>query len=345
MTRRRADRLRWAVDTYLTIRVSTLGFTWLLPLVGASAAPGWRPAETAWLLAVALSFHVFAYVLNDVTDLWVDRTEPLRADSPLVRGEITRAQALVLAWAQVPLAFVLALAGGLCAAGLACLAVAFGAMTIYDLYGKRCRWPLLTDAVQAAGWCALPLVGVWGAGARPGSATLWITGYVFFCVMLINGVHGGLRDLVNDHRRGARSTAVWFGARAGHGTAIVPSRALTVYAVTLQLGLVACAAAAWQSAGGPAGSPLALAFIGLALAAACGSLVQAFRRAGDRRALVAAGARNIVATLLVPPAAVLPALDWASAIVLFGAFGLPLTAMWAYNGSHWCLARPSRANA
>ena len=147
---------RWIIRAYLTIRVSTLGFTLLLPLTGsASAAPGWRPLQAAWLIAIALAFHIFAYVLNDVVDLDVDRSEPLRADSPLVLGEIGRAQALALAWAQPPLAFGFALAGEASVSVLAWLALAFVAMAIYDVYGKRCRRPVLTDAVQAVGWCAL----------------------------------------------------------------------------------------------------------------------------------------------------------------------------------------------
>ena len=330
---------RWAVGTYLTIRVSTLGFTLLLPLSGAaSAAPGWRAGEVAWLLALALAFHVFAYVFNDVVDLRVDRTEPLRASSPLVRGAISRTQALVLAWAQLPIAFALALAGGARAPLLGWLALAFGALALYDLYGKRCPWPLLTDAVQSVGWCALLLMGAWASAGEASAATWWLAAYVFLCVLLVNGVHGGLRDLANDSRCGARTTAVWLGARAGAGTAIVLSPALVAYALALQAGLVACALGACRATTSGSDHALARGLVAAALAAACVSLAVAFGRVGERRALVAAGAWNIVATLLVLPPAVLPRLGWAGGAVLLAVFALPVIAMWAYNGSHWRLA-------
>jgi 4-hydroxybenzoate polyprenyltransferase len=332
--------LRLAVDVYLTVRISTLGFTLLLPLVGsASAAPGWRPLEAAWLVAIALAFHVFAYVFNDVVDLWVDQTEPLRADSPLVGGRISRRRALALAWAMLPLAFALARVGGASAVMLAALALAFGAMAAYDLWGKRCPWPLLTDAVQSAGWVALFLVGALAAptaGALP-AATAWLAGYVFVCVMLVNGVHGALRDLANDERRGARTTAIWFGAQARPDGSAAPSRALVAYTLGLQASLIVCAFGAWYQQG-PASQRLpASLLVAASIVAACVSLGIAFRQNGSRRAAVAAGAWNIVATLLVLPAVVLPTLGAVGSIVVALVFGLPVLAMWAYNGSHWRL--------
>jgi 4-hydroxybenzoate polyprenyltransferase len=330
---------RWAIRVYLTLRVSTLGFTLLLPLVGsASAAPGWRPVQTAWLIAIALMFHTFAYVLNDVIDLDVDRSEPLRADSPLVLGEIGRAQALALAWTQPPLAFGVALAGGASVWVLAWLGVAFVAMATYDVYGKRCPWPLVTDAVQAVGWCALLLVGAWDASPAPPGATWWLAGYVCLCVLLVNGVHGGLRDLKNDQRCGARTTALWFGARAGIGNAVLASRALLLYALALQAGLAVCALGAARASEVSTMRGSTSILVAATLVAAGATLFTAFRRAHDFRALVGAGSWNIVATVLVLPAVVWPQLGPAGAATLLAIFGLPVLAMWAYNGSHWHLA-------
>lgn len=335
---------RWrrrAVDVYLAIRVSTLGFSALLPLVGAaSVAPGWSAATTAWLLAIALAFHVFAYVLNDAVDLWVDRTEPLRADSPLVRGAMTPAQAHALALVQLPLALALAVAAGAAPRALGWLALAFAAMAGYDLWGKRCPWPLLTDGVQAIGWCALLLAGAEFGGTSAAAVTWAIVGYVFLCVLLVNGVHGALRDLANDQARGARTTALWFGAQAGDGSAVrVPPR-LACYALGLQAGLVACAVQAVRVLdAGSRGAAVATAIaVGAALLVACTTLAWAFGRTGRRRALVSAGAANIVATLLVLPLLVLARIGPVGALVLMTLFVVPVLAMWAYNGTHWRLA-------
>ena len=345
--------LRSVVAVYLTIRVSALGFTLVLPLIGAASAaahPGL--AHMGGLMLVALSFHVFAYVLNDVVDLALDRSEPLRADSPLVRGTVERSRLIVLAWAQWPIAFGLAWALGAHRAALALLALAFAAMAVYDVYGKRCRWPLLTDAVQSVGWCALVGVGAWWGGPVAVPHTGWIAACVFFCVMLVHGVHGGLRDLANDRRGGARTTAIWLGARPGAATGIVVPRALVAYAVLLQAALWVTALAALASlaslaapralmdaAASPRGAVLAFtwAWVIALLVAASGALVLAYRRRAERQRLVAAGAWNIVPTLFVLPALVWPMLTVAEAGTLLGALALPIAAMLVYNGSHWRL--------
>jgi geranylgeranylglycerol-phosphate geranylgeranyltransferase len=331
------------VDTYLALRVSTLGFTLLLPLAGTAAAGApWSAARSAWLLAVALCFHAFAYVLNDVVDLDVDRTEPLRADSPLVRGALPRRAALALAIAAVPLAFALAWLGGLGVAAIGWLALAFGAMTVYDLWGKRFRWPLATDAVQAAGWCALLAFGG-PAGAAP-AALGWIGGYVFACVLVVQGVHGGVRDLANDARRGARTTALWLGARAREGDAVDVPPALVAYAAALQAAMVVCALGTWRALDAAHGvGAAALVAVLAELALACMALAVALRKRYDRRALVNAGAWHIVASLVVLPSLVTPLLPPAGAGLMWLAFALPVAAMWAYNGSHWHLGAPAAA--
>lgn len=341
--------LRWAVAVYLTIRVSALGFTWVLPLVGA-ASTAVPASATPALLLTALSFHVFAYVFNDVIDHHVDRSEPLRSDSPLVRGHVSRGQLLVLAWAQPPLAFTLALAGGASAATLAALLGAFVAMALYDVYGKRCAWPLLTDAVQAVGWCALVLVGAWWHERTTPPLTGWLVAYVFFCVLLVQGVHGGLRDLANDGRSGARTTALWLGAWADARGGIALSRALLAYALGSQLALWATALAASASAAAlaaatasaPASSEHAARLLTMAaLVGASAALARAYRCRSDRRRFIASGAWNIVGTLLVLPALVLPQLDATGAATLLAALLLPVAAMLAYNGSHWRVPAPA----
>jgi 4-hydroxybenzoate polyprenyltransferase len=324
---------------YLTIRVSALGFTLLLPLLGAASAQRGLPLDQVpALLAVALAFHVFAYVLNDVADLWLDRTEPLRADSPLVRGVLSRRAALGLAVLQPPLAFAVALQAGAAPAALAMLGHAFLALTAYDLYGKRCAWPLVTDAVQAAGWCALLLFGAWSRGPGLPADTAWLLGYVFLYVLLVNGVHGGLRDLANDHRRGARTTAIWLGARPGGAAGVTLAWPLTVYAWLLQAVLVVVALLALHAIG-HGRPPLWLAGVPVvtALTVSTVTLAAALARRHTQRALLTAGALHLVVTLAVLPALYLPLLEPAAALVMVTCLAGPVTALYLYNGSHWRL--------
>jgi 4-hydroxybenzoate polyprenyltransferase len=198
---------------YRFIRFSALGATAILPLLGAaSVAPRIEPALLLGLLAAALLFHCFAYVLNDVIDLPIDRLEPQRATFPLVRGMVSPAQALAFALAQVPLAFALTawLGGGPAAFGA--LALAFALMAVYNLWGKRAPFPPLTDLAQGLGWAALLVYGAALAGP-PAPLTAALAAFEVVFILLINGVHGPLRDLANDLRCGARTTAILLGAR------------------------------------------------------------------------------------------------------------------------------------
>ncbi|NTU85807.1 MAG: hypothetical protein HGA45_41835, partial [Chloroflexales bacterium] len=78
------------LDIYRFFRVSAFGATAVLPILGAASVdPGLAGRRAAELLGVAAAFHAFAYIDNDICDLEVDRTQPLRAAYPLVRGAVS----------------------------------------------------------------------------------------------------------------------------------------------------------------------------------------------------------------------------------------------------------------
>ncbi|MBL8324214.1 MAG: UbiA family prenyltransferase [Rubrivivax sp.] len=351
LPRRRWRQLltRCIVIVYLALRISTLGFTLLLPIVGAASTAGeWSTREVLWLLLMALAFHTFAYVGNDVADLEIDRSEPLRADSPLVLGIWSRGQALALTLAQVPLTFAAAWAAGAGPLAMVALAAALLGMAGYNLWGKTARRPLLTDALQSAAWCALLLVGAALADRLPGRASAWICVYVFAAVMLVNGVHGSLRDLINDARCGGWTTAMSLGATPSADGAVVVSATLVRYAWALQVVLVTSAHMAWHELAGRLNDALLAAaalLVGAALSGSVVSLRRVFRTASRRQAFLSAIALNIVCTLAVLPALALPALGWSQGALLFALAAAPVLAMRAYNRSHWHLPNAMEGHA
>jgi 4-hydroxybenzoate polyprenyltransferase len=335
---------RWSIDgsavacvreLYLTIRVSTLGFTLLLPLLGAvSAQRTLTASSTLALIAVGVSFHIFAYVFNDVVDLPLDRTEPMRADSPLVRGTLNRSTALWLALPQLPIGFALALLAGASPLALTLLGAAFAGLAIYDLYGKRCRWPLLTDVIEAVGFCALVLFGTCLVG-DPQEDTPWLLGIVFVYVLLITGVHGSVRDLANDYARGAQTTAIWLGARPAEESAVRLPGALIVYAFVLQGTLTVLTLFALESQGLDHGSYWSTALPVMAALVAGTVLLILLLRGGQRREMMRFGVLHTVLSMLVMPALYLSVLNAASLAILAAVFAVPVAAMYLYNGSHW----------
>ena len=243
-------------------RIHFVGYTGLWLLLGAASADPSRPLPfwlgLGWLGVV---FHFYGAVLNDVVDLPIDRTQPARAADPLVRGQVSRGQALGFALAQLPIAFGLAVALGAGRTAMLWLGAAAAAMAIYDVFGKRCPVPPLTDAAQGLSWLCLTYTGAQlaGGGATRSTAAVAATGLVY--TLLINGVHGGMRDLANDHARGARTTALWLGMRPGpQGEIHVPAR-VAWFCWPLVAGLLVLAGLAQSTTGAAlAAAALASAF-------------------------------------------------------------------------------------
>ena len=285
---------------YVFTRFPVIGVSALMPLLGAATVnPHPSAAQIFGLLGVALAFHNFAYVFNDVIDLPVDRTEPLRAECPLVQGTVKPRQALAFAGLMLPLAFGLtAWLGGPLRAYLA-LSAGFVLMASYDVWGKRTRFPPLTDLVQALGWGAYTL---YGAAMMPGPftrLTAVVVAFVIVYILMVNGVHGSLRDLKNDRDCGMRSTALLLGARP-RGDGVILSRPLAAYTLVLQASLIALTVfplATNDLAYPPRARALtAVAVLAITLAS-LHWLQTAARRSAHRGSLIVAGALHIALVL------------------------------------------------
>jgi len=216
------------------IRADTLGASITMVLLGAATAT--RPLTAGslpTLFVLAVSFHLYAYLLNDVVDLPIDMTDPRREGTPLVRGVVSPRTALTVALLQIPLMAGLVVLIDPKPGNAVVLVVLVGAVTIYDLWGKRCTVPPLTDLIQGVAWGSLG----WLAAELIGDVTVRtqvLAVYFLAFILLANGVHGSIRDLDNDRWHGARTTATWFGARVGPGGAVVLGGEYLVYALVLQ---------------------------------------------------------------------------------------------------------------
>lgn len=333
------------LDLYRFTRFSAFGATAVLPLLGAgSVAPKLSRPQALGLLGVAAAFHVFAYVDNDLCDLELDRTQPLRAAYPLVRGAITPQAARAIALACVPLGFVLneQLVRKVPEAaseeqGRAYLAVAFALLAAYNRWGKRCPVPPLTDLVQAMGWAALLLYGATATGRQPVPLTHALVGYELLLVAMVNGVHGALRDLDNDAARGARTTAIALGAQANHGRLQI-SPALGAYALLLQAALLGLPLWAAVRHGGAQAAPERAAAVAGASATALGTLALLGAAARGGPTPTAVGMLHLVLLLSAPLAVVAPRMAVAPRSVLLVAHGVPLLANGlTYDGLRWLL--------
>jgi 4-hydroxybenzoate polyprenyltransferase len=246
-------------------RIHFYGYTSLWPLLGAASVNA-SPGAVAALLAVCVPFHFYGGVLNDVVDLDIDRTEPKRAGGALVQGRVSRWAALLFALVQVPLLFALTEAFGGTARAHLLMAGAVIAMAIYDLWSKRCPFPPLTDAAQGFAWAFMVYYAVEMAGHPPSAVTAVAAAYSVVYTLLMNGVHGCMRDLDNDLACGVRSTAIWLGIRPDPVRRMRVPRRARVYALALTLALIALGLLPLLRNDPDHGTALLLVLLGLALA-------------------------------------------------------------------------------
>jgi len=227
------------------VRLHQLFFTAVWALLGAaSVGRDLALGELSALLGVVLAFHVYTYVLNDVIDLPIDRTQPQRSGDPLVSGAIQPWQALLIALVQPVVALLLTTRLGGSWRADATLLGGFALMGAYNLWGKRCYFPPLTDAIQGCAWGSLAIYAPLALGETPGVLAWTVAVYVAVFTLLFNGVHGSLRDLANDFSTGARTTAIVLGARRAPDAddPYVP-RALAVFASVVLAALIATSTA------------------------------------------------------------------------------------------------------
>jgi 4-hydroxybenzoate polyprenyltransferase len=229
------DMGRRLTSVALFTRFAAFSFSAVLPLLGAATvAPNLNAEAALRLLGIAITFHIFGYVLNDIVDLPIDRTHPLRQRYPLVMGTISPRVALTIALAQIPLATVLTLQLTTRPLAYVALSSAFSLIAIYDVWGKRSSYPLLMDLIQGIGCCTLVLYGAYTAQDMPNQLTVVICTTVAVYIVLINGVHGSLRDLGNDIVHGVLTTPIFWGVRPSPTGFTVPRR-FVAYALCLQV--------------------------------------------------------------------------------------------------------------
>jgi hypothetical protein len=179
-------------------------------------------------------------------------------------------------------------------------------MTVYNVWGKKYRRPMVTDGVEGVAWGLLALFGVLATGdAETCLENLWGIATLFSCgalfIFLINGIHGGLRDVANDFANGKHTTALSLGATPNTITGGVTSSgmiALFAFSVHTAFFGVLLAFVAW---GGPSfvvpGSVM-IGIIGVLWAVDIGILWQVVRpESAHRNAWIS----THVFTVLLPP--------------------------------------------
>jgi len=174
------------------------------------------------LFLVGIFYHIYGYVLNDYADIELDKKSSDLTKKPLVSGMIPKSHALFLTIFGLIGAYVFAILflRSLVSLGLLTLAILFGG--VYDLYGKRV--PGISDFIIAA---SLMFAFFFGASAVSQffSTPVYITGLlIFFAIVFVNVVEGGLKDVDHDFLTGGKTLAILLGVRVQEGKLLMTKK-------------------------------------------------------------------------------------------------------------------------
>ena len=321
MTRKIFTQARHAfVNLGLLIHIMTFGYTVILPLLGAATvSPHLAPSQLFGLISVAFTYHIYAYVLNDLVDLPLDRTQPIRANYPLVRGSVRPTQALVFAVLQIPLAFLITAVQGASFWTYLSLGISFIFITIYDRWSKYTSFPPLTDLAQGLGWATFALYGALLVSDRINSLTLWLFVFEIVFILLINGANASLRDLENDLNSGGHTVAILLGVRPQPHGGVVFTRRFVMYALILKIVLIGITFAPLvRNDFGYSSFAWSVTFVAILAMAILSihSLLSAVKATNTPKDLMNAGTLHLLIEMSIPIMWLALSMDWIVLVVL-----------------------------
>jgi len=190
--------------------------TGVSPVMGAIAMGDFNFIHLAILFIIGFFGHTFGFVLNDIIDYKIDKNNKDLSDRPLISGTISIKKAWIFAIFSLSCAFILAFYYAYTTINyfpILILILSAILITVYNLISKKLPLMDIFDTL------AVFFLIVYGAttvsGSIIGISTLaWVvciigTIQVFFMQL----IPGGLKDIENDYKTGAKTVAVKMGVR------------------------------------------------------------------------------------------------------------------------------------
>jgi 4-hydroxybenzoate polyprenyltransferase len=217
--------------------------TGMSPVMGAIALRQYDIVMLILLFLVGFFGHTFGFAFNDIIDYNIDKSSKEIGDRPLVSGSISMRNAWVFSFISMIIAFIIALYLAVSTShlySLVILVVSAFFIILYDLVSKKV---LFTDFFVALGIFFLVMYGASTtvASISDFSALTWVVcALAAIQVLFMQLIAGGMKDIENDYRHGARTMAIHMGVRVVEGKLIVsPSyKALSYGLQLIDLGVV-----------------------------------------------------------------------------------------------------------
>ena len=195
--------------------------TGISPVMGALAMRQYDIFLLFLLFLIGFLGHTYGFVLNDIIDYKIDRSSKEISDRPLISGTISIKNAQLFAFISLIGAFIVSLYVAFITQNffsIIILIISGFFITLYNLISKK--YPF-TDIFVALGIFFLILYGAVTV-ADPFydiTSLAWIVcvlGLIQTLFMQI--VAGGMKDVENDFKKGARTLAIRMGVRVVNGS-------------------------------------------------------------------------------------------------------------------------------
>ena len=203
--------------------------TGVSPVMGAIAMEQYNMLYLFLLFLVGFLGHTFGFVFNDIVDYKIDKYSKEISDRPLISGTISVKKAWIFAITSMVAAFLIAAYISVTTNSffpLLVLVISSFFIVLYDLTSKK--YPF-TDILVAIGIFFLILYGAF-YGGNPVKSIYEISELAWIVcvlgsiqVLFMQIVAGGMKDIENDFKKGAKTLAVKMGVRVIDGNLKVSS--------------------------------------------------------------------------------------------------------------------------
>ncbi len=211
--------------------------TGVSPVMGAIAMEQYNILTLFLLFLVGFLGHTYGFVLNDILDYKLDKSSTEISDRPLISGTITLRKAWVFAISSMAVAFVIAFYIAYTSQSyfpIVLVAASAFFITIYNLISKK--YPGM-DIFVALGIFFLILYGATTVKGNLESITnlTWIVCVLgSIQVLFMQFIAGGMKDIENDYKSGAKTLAITMKVRVTNSKLII-SNSFKTLAYGLQI--------------------------------------------------------------------------------------------------------------
>ena len=211
--------------------------TGVSPVMGAIAMKNYDLFNLFFLFLIGFFGHTYGFVLNDIIDNKIDKTSTEISDRPLLSGTISIKKAWIFAIISMIIAFMIAFYIAYethIYYPIIILIISSVFITIYNLTSKKLPG---MDVFVTAGVFFLILYGVSINVENINDVTrlAWIVCILgAIQVLFMQFIAGGMKDIDNDYKSGAKTIAIKMGVRIIKGKLIITtSFKLLAYSIQL----------------------------------------------------------------------------------------------------------------